>query len=77
MRVTSTHPGVSLERIGARTSFDLEVSPDCCETPPPSAEEVRLLREVIDPLGIRRLEMLGGAARKDAIRQILETEGAL
>jgi hypothetical protein len=38
---------------------------------------VRLLREVIDPLGVRRLEMLGGGARKDLLRQILAREGAL
>jgi acyl CoA:acetate/3-ketoacid CoA transferase beta subunit len=77
MRVTSVHPGVTLERIRARTGFELEIAPGCSETAPPTAEEVRLLREVIDPLGIRRLEMLGGAARKEAIREILEAEGAL
>jgi hypothetical protein len=36
---------------------------------------VRLLREEIDPLGVRRLELLGGAARKDLLREILEKEG--
>jgi hypothetical protein len=44
---------------------------------PPTAEEVRLLREAIDPLGVRRLELLGGAARREALREILEREGAL
>jgi hypothetical protein len=46
------------------------------ETEPPTAEEVRLLREVIDPLGVRRLETLGGAARKRALREILAREGS-
>lgn len=74
MRVISIHPGETLERIKAKTGFAVEVAPQCAETEPPTVEEVRLLREAIDPLGVRRLELLGGAARKDAMRQILEKE---
>jgi hypothetical protein len=50
------------------------VAPDCGETPAPTAEEVRLLREAIDPLGVRRLELLGGTARRDLLREILRLE---
>lgn len=77
MRLTTYHPGVSISRIKRKTGFELDIAPDLHETPPPTAEEVRLLREDIDPLGVRKLEMLGGQARKDLIRQILETENAL
>ena len=77
MRLTSYHPGITPERIQKRTGFELEIAPDMHETPPPTAEEVRLLREEIDPLGIRLLELLGGAARKDLIRDILQKEGVL
>ncbi|MBI3242858.1 MAG: hypothetical protein HYZ49_11245 [Chloroflexi bacterium] len=77
LRVTSIHPGETLERIKAKTGFAVGVAADCGETPPPSAEELRLLREEIDPLGVRRLELLGGAGRKDAMREILEKEGAI
>lgn len=77
MRVTSVHPGETLDRIRAKTGFELEVAPGCGETEPPSDEELRLLREEIDPLGVRRLELLGGAARKELMRGILEKEGAL
>jgi acyl CoA:acetate/3-ketoacid CoA transferase beta subunit len=77
MRVTSVHPGATLERIRAKTGFVLDVAPDCAETPPPTPDELHLLRDVIDPLGMRRLETLGGAARKDALREILEAEGAI
>jgi len=76
LRVTSIHPEATLNQIQAKTGFKLEVAPDCAPTTPPSAEEVRLLREEIDPLGIRRLELLGGTARKDTLREILEREGA-
>ena len=44
------------------------------ETPPPTANELRLLREEIDPFGIRRLETLSGGARKRLLREILERE---
>ncbi len=76
MRLTSTHPGVSVEDVQKKTAFTLEIAPDLHETPPPSDEEIRLLREQIDPLNVRKLETLGGGARKDLLREILENEGA-
>jgi glutaconate CoA-transferase subunit B len=77
LRLTSLHPGVSLEKIQKKTGFPLEVAPDLVETPPPTAEELRLLREEIDPLGIRRLETLSGGARKRLLREIVEKEAKL
>ncbi|MDX1991540.1 MAG: CoA-transferase [bacterium] len=77
MRLISLHPGVTLEWVQAKTGFPLQIAPDLHETPPPSTEDVRLLREVIDPLGVRTLEMLSGSARKQKLREILEAEGAL
>lgn len=76
MRLVSVHAGVTPERVQAKTGFQLELAPDLGETPAPSAEELRLLREEIDPLGVRALEGLSGAARKEALRRILEQEGA-
>src|SRR3989338_4542234 len=70
MRLTSIHPGETLEQIRAKTGFAFEVAPDCGPTEPPTPVEVRLLREEIDPLGIRRLELLGGTARRDLLREI-------
>jgi acyl CoA:acetate/3-ketoacid CoA transferase beta subunit len=77
MRLVSYHPGVSIEQIQKKTNFELEIAPDVHETPLPTAEEVRLLREEIDPLGVRKLETLGGNARKDLLREILSREAAL
>ncbi len=77
MRLTRFHHSVSVDHIQNKTGFELEIAPDVSQTPPPSAEELRLLREEIDPLGIRRLETLGGQARKDLIRDILAKEGTL
>lgn len=77
MRLTSYHRDVDIKRIQRKTGFELVIAPNVHQTPPPTKEEVRLLREEIDPLGIRKLETLGGQARKDLIRDILAQEGAL
>jgi glutaconate CoA-transferase subunit B len=74
MRLTSCHPGVSVAEVQAQTSFPLEVAPDVTETPPPTQEQVRLLHEEIDPLGVRRLECLSGGERRAALREIVERE---
>lgn len=77
MRLISYHPGVTIEQIRKKTGFELDVASDVTETAQPSAEEIRLLREEIDPLGVRKLETLGGSARKDLLREILQREGTL
>lgn len=77
MRLISHHPGVEIDHIQKKTGFPLEIAPDYAETKPPNSEEIRLLREVIDPLGIRKLETLGGIGRKTLLREILAAEGAL
>ncbi len=77
MRVTSLHPGVKPERVQRKTGFELAFADRWGETELPTAEELRLLREEIDPLGIRKLEILGGQARKNLIREILQKEGVL
>jgi len=74
IRITHLHPGVSLEQVQVKTGFDLDVSPQLSTTEPPTKEEVDLLREVIDPLGIRRLELLSGPKRRRFLRSVLEQE---
>ena len=74
MRLISIHPGVTISRIKKRTGFDFDIIPDIQETHPPTKEEIRLLREEVDPNGIRRLEMLSGASRREFIREIVRKE---
>jgi glutaconate CoA-transferase, subunit B len=74
MRLISLHEGVTLRRLQAKTGFDLILPDPIPTTPPPTAEELRLLREVIDPLGVRQLETLGGAERRQKLREILIKE---
>jgi glutaconate CoA-transferase subunit B len=49
MRLKATHPGVSVEDVVAATGFELVIPEKVESTEPPSAEELRLLREEIDP----------------------------
>lgn len=74
LRLTSLHPGVTLARVQAKTGFALQVAENLQETPPPSTEELRLLREELDPLGIRHLELLSGSARRDLLIEIIARE---
>jgi glutaconate CoA-transferase subunit B len=76
MRLTHLHPGVTLRQVQAKTGFKLEVSDPLEITEPPSREEIHLLREVIDPYGVRRLELLSGPKRRQALRTALEQENA-
>ena len=52
MSVLSLHPGIGLEELKANTGFPLHIPNDIPTTPLPSAEELRLLREEIDPTGV-------------------------
>jgi len=74
LRLISYHPGTTPEQIQKRTGFELEIAPDLHETPLPTADELRLLREEIDPLGIRRLELLSGASRREKLREVMAQE---
>jgi glutaconate CoA-transferase subunit B len=74
MRLITYHPGVKIERIQAKTGFDLEIAPEVGQTPPPTQDELRLLRDEIDPLGIRKLELLSGAERRILLHEIIEQE---
>ncbi|MER0445050.1 CoA-transferase [Streptomyces sp. Edi4] len=57
MRLVSLHPGVTAEEVREATAFELAGLDDPAFTREPSAEELRLLREVIDPDGLREREV--------------------
>jgi acyl CoA:acetate/3-ketoacid CoA transferase beta subunit len=57
LRVASVHPGVSRAELAAATGFELALDGDVPETREPTDEELRLIREVIDPEGLRELEV--------------------
>jgi glutaconate CoA-transferase subunit B len=49
MEVLSLHPGVGLEKVREATRFELHVREPLAVTRPPSDEELRILREEVDP----------------------------
>jgi acyl CoA:acetate/3-ketoacid CoA transferase beta subunit len=57
MRLRSVHPGVAVEDVIEATGFPLVVPDDLDETRLPIDEELRLVREVLDPTGLRRSEV--------------------
>jgi glutaconate CoA-transferase subunit B len=49
MEVVSLHPGVSFEEAQENTGFALQKSEEVAVTPPPKPEELRILRDEVDP----------------------------
>lgn len=74
MRLVSVHPGVEPDWVQRKTGFDLEIAEPLVETEPPSLDELQALRQQADPFGLRRLEMLSGAERRQALREIIQAE---
>ena len=57
MRLRSVHPGVTVPEVIEATGFDLVVPDDVPETRSPTAEELRLIRDVLDPHARRDREV--------------------
>ncbi len=74
MRIKSLHPGVTSDQVQENTGFELLKAPDLKETKPPTETEIRILREKVDPLGIRKLEVLTGKERADLLAEIIKKE---
>jgi glutaconate CoA-transferase subunit B len=51
MQVESLHPGVTRDQVSANTGFELLWSDDLGVTPEPTDEELRILRDEVDPAG--------------------------
>lgn len=52
MRLDALHPGVRVEQVVENTGFELLMADEIRQNPPPTAEELALLREEIDPTGL-------------------------
>ncbi|MHA6763439.1 CoA-transferase subunit beta [Streptacidiphilus sp. PAMC 29251] len=57
IRLASVHPGVTVDQVLAATGFALSVPDEVPATRDPSAEELRLIREVLDPRAARDREV--------------------
>jgi glutaconate CoA-transferase subunit B len=61
LRIRSLHPGVSLDQVRAQTGFALAVADDLRETEAPTSDQLRIIRDVLDPHDLR-----AGVFKKDA-----------
>jgi glutaconate CoA-transferase subunit B len=77
MRLASNHPGIELEKIKESTGFELVIPKVIKETKPPTLKEIKLLREKVDPLNIRKLEVFSGKERENLLDAIIQNELAM
>ena len=59
MRLVSVHPGVEVAEVVEKTSFELVIETPVATTRTPTPDELRLLRERLDPTGGAARELLG------------------
>jgi glutaconate CoA-transferase subunit B len=52
VQVRSLHPGVSFDEVQDATGFELRAHPEMHVTPPPSADDLRIVR-ALDPHNLR------------------------
>jgi hypothetical protein len=76
-KIVSLHPGVTLAEVKEATGFAVDCEGDIPLTEEPDEESLRMIREEIDPLGLRFLESATGPDRQAMIDKILDAEEAL
>ncbi len=74
MKIGTIHPGIDLETIKNSTGFEIIIPDKLNDTIPPTVKEIKLLREKVDPLGIRKLEILSGKEREELLNNVIEKE---
>jgi glutaconate CoA-transferase, subunit B len=52
LRLDALHPGVTLEQVRGAMAWEPRVAAELAQTPPPSEDELRLIREELDPAGV-------------------------
>ena len=52
MMLMRLHPGVTMDVVRENTGWEPRIADDLGETPPPTTEELRLIREELDPQGV-------------------------
>jgi glutaconate CoA-transferase subunit B len=77
MRLQSLHPGVPVEEVREKTGFDLIIPSKIPMTEPPSKEEVDLIRNQIDPLGLRFLDRMAKGQVGDYMQRVIQREKEL
>jgi acyl CoA:acetate/3-ketoacid CoA transferase beta subunit len=73
-KIESLHPGVTADAVVENTGFELEVPQSIPETEKPTVEQVRLLRNEVDPYGTMAFDFKPGKERLGYLNEILQKE---
>ncbi len=76
MTVESLAVDATIELVRERTGFAVDAPAEIPTTPQPTDDDLHLIREVLDPLGIRMLELVHPRDRDALLRGIFEAERA-
>jgi glutaconate CoA-transferase, subunit A len=76
LELTALHPGVTVDQVAAATGFPLVLAREVTTTELPTRRELAVLRQEVDPLGIRRLEFIPSRERTALLTELLDAEEA-
>ena len=74
LEVISIHKGVTKEEIRNNTSFKVKYKKGCKTTKMPTTSQLNVLRNIVDPLNIRKLEFTSGEERIKLLEEIIGQE---
>jgi glutaconate CoA-transferase subunit A len=77
LTVIETMPGVTMQQIRDGTGFAVTFDAGCQEISQPSNDTLAILRNRIDPLGLRRLEFVSAKERGALITEILAADRSM
>jgi len=72
--VTELFPDVSQEDVQQAAGFAVRFADDVAPVDEPDAEILRILREEIDPIGLRRLEFAAARDRDDLLDAVIKAD---
>jgi len=73
-RIETLNPGVDVTEVIENTGFELEVPTNIGTTAEPTPEQIKLLRDRIDPYATIKFDFLDAQSRKDMLRDLLQGE---
>jgi glutaconate CoA-transferase subunit A len=74
LELVGINPGVTTQAVQAATGFPVRVAQELREVAPPTIEELSLIRDEIDPLGMRELEFVSARDRQPLLRRLIDAE---
>jgi glutaconate CoA-transferase, subunit A len=76
LEIAALHPGRNVEQFRAACGFAIDARDELRTTVAPTVEQLHLLRQQIDPLGVRKLDFVPSRDRTALIHSILASERA-